>query len=1028
MMETGRVKSDSAEIIKIIEQLKEEIIRELPKQKAYLKTQEKFNDELDDLNLAHKENKLVLENVKLEISKFSKGVENANKNQTEVLGDLIKTVGEGFEDFQSHLQKFASNVSHQNSSEIDQSSKRILSYLENDTKTILNSLAPMQSLLGKDQFAKFISEFNKMLHDILDKIHNKIELSTTESLAGQKILASAELVKNLQKNLYESLVQKLESIYRKIESSPLPSMLDSLQKRMGTDITQKVGQIERKIDESPVPNMVRELKTEFGKDLNKNITILSNKMDSSPIPKMIQNVEKQLVSLEKNTLLKSNQRMDDHIRKVESPAFFTPLTAHVTKSIGESNSKLGKYIDNSLQQSSLTLGKEKSINAIREGLGLLQSEIAKTSKAVNLEKVRKDMDLMNALPEIKKLQNYLTKYVETAPKDVQVSNIQKTLAQLSSQVAQLSQESSLKQLEKTIQKQDPTPIVKSLIPEVQKLISPLATQKEVRDLSDKTLKVSQDVAKLPTQVLFEKIRQNTETEIPNRIDQDTKQVLTAAKDNLTVSTANKEFLIKQSEKVNLINTQLNTVAKNQDLNEFRLLYEKSFPTIKTEIMGEIGKLEKEHLQQAQLLSKTQEELGDLNKSTQKVPELVQFVTKDLYAQVNQGNQDLNQFSSRFLDNIASIEKNLNSMNGKVALESTMVEIKKHTSPEWYKDFLGEIKNGILPVIRSCTEPLAQQQVLNSISHDLAISINQVLSNIGKTHENHTTLIGIVQDSRKIVSDLPNHEEFSSFQRSIDLLVKERLPEIIEEALLLSAKEDSLDKMKAEVRADLKELFAIQTLVQDTTKANREEFDQYSKVFDKFSELTTTSLNAIYENVSEGAWDRYLDQIKMPLNRLAKEESLNSFKHYYERQHNDLLSLSEDMKEKILINQTKLGTVQDLIGNTATQENLINLAEIMVSEIKNPLEESLKPGINDTAKQESLKSNHEAVMEVLNNFAKRDEILKIQTDQDTMNKFLFKLLKITENNEEHFNYLGEQMVSLSEKLTLLFEFLKRVSGV
>ncbi|WP_371805270.1 hypothetical protein [Candidatus Lokiarchaeum ossiferum] len=1028
MMENGRVKNDSAEIVKIIEQLKEEIIRELPKQKAYLKTQEKFNDELDDLNLAHKENKLVLENVKLEISKFSKGVENANKNQTEVLGDLIKTVGEGFDDFQNHLQKFASNVSHLNSSEIEQSSKKILTTLENDTKTILNSLAPLQSLLGKEQFAKFIAEFNKMLLDISDKLHNKMELSTTEILAGQKILASADLVKNLQNNLYESLVKKLESIYQKIESSPLPTMLESLQKQIGTDITQKVGQIEQKINESPVPNMVRELQIEFGKELNKNTALLSNKIENSPIPQMIQNVDQRLVSLEKNTLLKSNQRMEDHIRKVESPAFFTPLVSQVTKSLSESNARLGKYVDTSILKTTATLGKEKSINSIREGLGVLQSEISKTSKAVDLEKLRKGLDLINALPEINKLQKNLAKYIETAPKDAQVVNIQKTLAQLSSQVAQLSLESSLKQLEKTIQKQDPTPIVKTLIPEVQKLISPLATQKEVKDLSEKTLKMSQDVAKLPNQGIIEKIRQNTDTVIPNRLEQDTKQVLSASKENFTVSSANKELLIKQSEKLNQVNTQLNTVAKNQDLNEFRLLYEKSFPTIKTEIMGEIGKLEKEHLQHFQLLSKTQEELGNLNKSTQKVPELVQFVTKDLYAQVNQGKQDLSQFSSRSLENTTNIEKTLNNLNGKVALESTMVEIKKNTSPEWYKEFLGEIKNAILPVVRSCTEPLAQKQILDSISHDFAISINQILANIGKTHENHTTLMSVAQDTRKVVSNLPNHEEFSSFQRSIDLLVKERLPEIIEEALLLTAKEDSLDKMKAEVRADLKELFAIQTLVQDTTKANREDFEQYSKVFDKFSEFTTTSLNSIYENVSEGAWDRYLDQIKMPLNRLAKEESLNSFKHYFERQHNDLLGLSEDMKQKILVNQTKLGTVQDLIGNTATQENLINLAEIMVSQIKNPLEESLKPSINASAKQDTLISNHEAVMEVLNNFAKRDEILKIQTDQDTMNKFLFKLLKITENNEEHFNYLGEQLVSLSEKLTLLFEFLKRVSGV
>ena len=1006
--------TQNREILDVMKQIEENIRRDLPEQRKFLDTHNKLNSELDFINLTLRKKILSLDALKLEFENVTKEVGNLHNEFDQYISDILG-------------KQEISTTEILAGQRILVSSEELAEEQEELKQNIIKEIRSISEEFKQSPVPNMLSSLQKTLQTDLTSAIGRIEEKINRSPVPQQI-------DKLQADLLLKFSEKVEQVKEKLDASPVPAKIDTMQAQLQTTIIDRTAvvqsAIESKLDQSPVPNLLHDVHSKLEAEIATQFADIRKKMDDSPVPELLDHLQKQISASLSTSLAITQETIQTTLNTITSPNFFKPVSQVVEPLLSKTTTSLQTNLTQVISQQAGPLGKEKSVQDLRKDLEQIQLQLAKTGKETSLEQVRKDISIINALPEIRKLQGQLTKVTENLPKIPQFSKLQNTVSQLGSQLTQIGKDSSvqIQTVHKTLQKQDAVPAVKALESQLQKLLSPLVTQKQFTGVQESIRQLDQSVKKVPSVANFDRLQKASEIQLPNKIDAQTKEIQNSVKELRNVSVQSKELLSKQGEHLNQLRESIFQRASAQELKEFKQLYEQTFPTMKSEIRSDLSKLDKEHQQTSQFILKAAEDFSTLKHATKTVPELSTFVTNDMYPQLAKGHQDLTQLVTHSVGKTQIILQDVESIKGKFALESSVAEIKKFASAEGFKTQLQNVKTALLPVIRNLVGPLAQQQKMDSLALELSKSITMIDKGVGDSREFLQTTYNVLGELRKSVDKLPLREEFQSLDQSLRHVISEKLPQLIEEALITAAKSETMDKYHTELRGDLKDIFQKQTILYENSRSTAETVDGFQKDVDQYIGQSGEQLKEISELVSEQVWDRRLEQIKAPLNRLAHEESLNQFKRYVERQTTATMELTEDIKQKVLVNQTKLNALQEGNGQAASVEDLSNLGEFLIDNIKKPLNESLLPKIQTLSQESTLNKNHEIMMEVLQKFPEKDDLKDLKAEQESLNKFLFKLLKFTEKGQEDTKFLEDQITALSEKMTLLFEFIKRVSGV
>lgn len=1058
MTESVQGKSND-QIIRIMEQLKEEIKRELPAQKSYLKTQEKLKNQLNSLNLLQSDYKLALDKLDLQLNRFSSNIDTSTENQTDLFNDLIESVDRGFSDFQSHLTKFTETLKTNQIKDIQKIEENFLQVIQRDIQKIQVSLLPLQEIVKKDNFEKLMMKASEERRDFLQKLHNKIELTTAELLSGQKSLPTIEWIQSKQDDQTTYIHNIIKNLDDKFVTKIIPQQLHLLENNLLSSIQSNTSLLEEKIDKSPVPQLVSQLKQEIQKEITQKIALIQTSIEKSPVPGMLKDlqdniVQKILIQIQNVQKTYQDQNIPEKIKNLYSdlvkaiqvyfgetknqlqiiekaihkPEFIKDLISELNKNQIQELQNVQSKLINTINNGFNGTANQKSIDALTQNVNSIKAQVSQLGTEKSLDAIKKEIQNANPSMQLKDMAKNLDKFEKNTPNLQDLQKISKVIDQIQKSIDLTSKENTLDQINRTILKQNPIPAIQNLIPEISKLLGKVLNEEDGKNFLKKLEETLQTVKTIPTTKEWDPIKQQTMVTLPQLIHQQTKELQQENKSITNLSLTNKDFLQKLEQLGLQIRGLTQERAKDQDLKEFRLLFENQFPTLKTEILNEVGKLGKDQVNNLQNLQTISTTLKEVEKTTQKVPEFITFVNNELNKRIITGFQDFSQYENSSTEKLIKIVENLKFLTDKTAQESTVQEIRKYNTEEWYKQFLAKIGTTIIPAVENLVSPLASSNSIGNLQKSTVEYYQGLNSGLQRSEKALESALNLLKEYRSMINKLVTQEEFNSLQSQINVALNEHMPRIIEENLIVSAKEASLEKFAGDTRADLKEIFQSLALLQDIGKNSNTNLQDLLQINGKFVESTNNTLKTINESVSEAAWNRQLEQIRASVNRLAREESLLGFKSFFERQNNSLTESNEDLRQKVLINQTKLKTIQEQTEKTVTTEDMINLGEFMIDHIKKPLQSEIVPILNTLSKEETIQKQREEITEMVSNLVTQEELRELKSEQENMNKFLFKMLKITEQIHEDHAFIEESFNSISEKITLLFEFVKRVSGI
>lgn len=946
MSETQYPHIDGDKVIKIVEQLKTEILRELPAQKDYVKVQEKIQDNLDGLEINLHESQLVLKSLKLELTKFSKTLERSKDHQTEQFNDLLTTIDGAFSEFQKNISSFTKNYPKELKEVKREQTAELTRELQNNLKTIEKLLTPLHILLSKEQFLEHFNKYIQYINDGISKIENKFELSTVEILANQKTLSRPEDIHKATYQLQDQIKTHFQEIKTQIENNPLPKKLEQVSMTFDNSLKRTEENLSQQIDNIPISKYLKQIEESFQKEIQQHFAVLIQRYDNDPTSKQISDVYSKL-----NTDLKSlAKQLQEDLQKLN-------------------NSTLLRNIE---------------------------------SKLLNLDK------------ETPKLAHY--------------SNIVQNVKEISGQLKSLSSDQDVKELKKLVIQQNPLPNIDKFYKEFQKNAKEIASQQNILLIQQDLANIRQKIGDLGILKYQQDIKNSVEKILPQKMEDQTKQLLQNHKESTQIAQINKENLIKLNELVNSYKNAIFERASAQKLNELHKYLEQFLPNLQAEFRNEFRQNEKFHEITLQSHSKIESNLADIIHITHTIPEMDKILKESVQPGIQKQQEIALTFANSTRESFQQINKQMESITTKIALESSLQEIRKYSSKEGFESLLIRIQKSIIPVIEQQTNPLAKTDLISKLEREITNLAIELRNNFESSQKESKMIISKLNDQRILLDQIPVKEEFENFRIAFDNAIQKQLPQIVEENLSHSAKEESLNNIAIELRENLKQIYQVEALIQTTTKdSSLISQDTHQKLTHIKNDLEI-QLKEIREQVSEEVWKRHFEQIKTTVSRFAREESITNFRQFYERQTNQLNELFEDQRQKVLINQNKINSLHEKVDHVTTVEDLSNLGEFIIEHVKTPLESTLKPIVQATAKEETLQKNHESIIELIDNIAKHDEVFALKSEQESMNKFLYKLLKIIEDNQDHNHYLEEQINALSEKLTLLFEFMKRVSGV
>ncbi|MHA1601669.1 MAG: hypothetical protein ACTSUI_01545, partial [Promethearchaeota archaeon] len=643
MAEQSRETDKNAKIIKIMENLKEDIIRELPQQKKYLKTQEKLKNEFENFKISYKDNKLVLEKLDLELEKFHKMMTSTTEDQTEQFSELIGTIAKGYDEFQQSFSLFKNTIEQSQKENLSSFQDDFLPKLREDLDKLHDSLqlfgdmvemtgaTSAQIMKNQNNFAtseqislleeNLVEQFRKNLEKT-EEIINNSSLSSLLCNISNKISKNPvpDLLQTTQTNIVQSINEHFQGLNEKLDQSTLPAQLLELNENQVANteklevglskineqlqkspVPQIVTQIVEKIDQLPFDKLLESTRQSLISEFSQQFSELHKKYDSSSIPEKVDLLRKDLMQIISQILIKTEEKLNEHFKRTENENYYKPIFNKMEEIQTKSNNSLSAAINQSLNNSTSKLGKEQTLGGIQNQLGNIGKYLEKVGKESSFDGVKKQIASLNTIPDLRKIQTQIQNLTNTTAKDQQISSLYKTITQLNQQLTSLGKETSIQSLQKLLKKQDAIPLIQNLSSQLQKIVSPLATQQQVNDVKSGLQTIKQDISKLPAKNDLEGIRKGVELSLPNRIEQTAKELRSSDKELQNILIANKAMMQKSSENMNLLRNQVAEKSSAQSIKEFRTVFEHSIPSLKTEIKADLNKFNKDHQDQAKYM-------------------------------------------------------------------------------------------------------------------------------------------------------------------------------------------------------------------------------------------------------------------------------------------------------------------------------------------------------------------------------------------------------------------------------------------
>ncbi len=1019
---------DGEKIIKIVEQLKTEILRDLPTQKDYLSVQEKIKNNLENLELNQHENELVVKTLKLELNKFSKSMEQTKNQDIEQFNDLLATLDSGFSEFHQKFMAFKKEFPNLLRDGQKAQTSDIIKTFQSQIHQIEKQLTPLQNVLSKEQFLQNFNHYVKNVMEFSTKTEQIYKNSAKEIISNQKRLATNEQMQKTSDTLQKSLNRNFKELNTQISKNSSANQLEKAVQNLSVKSNSNYSKILSEIGKIPLKAQLQQLQTVFQKEINEKFQKLVFKYEKSPVPLQIENLQKKLVEDLKQMDNELHANFTKSINIISSKDFFAPVFEDTSKKINEHVNLLEKNLKSSIIQQTQSLAQEKSSREILNTISKLKTSLQLTSKESSLQDLHKEISSLPYQGILQKIAQDLTNLTKEGINQQDYKAILTLFAEIKSKLNLQSEKQSINELQRIILEQNAIPNVNKLHEDFSTTSKTFATQQNVLAVRTLIEKMNEVLPTLGSNLSQLEIKKAVESKLPQKMEEKSKEILKSQKDAILLSQTNKEFLIRLNETLPALKSTIQERATTHQVNNVSSYLEKTIPELLSEIQSKFIQLQSPLTESLEFQQNSAEKLKVISQSSQHAPEIEKYLKEVLAANIDSNFGKVQEGlhnQSIVSDSISEIIKEISQ---KSALESSINELRKNVSDERFTSLMTQITQSIIPVIKNQTNPLVKAEAFSKFEQGNKNQNTSIISASKEISNQNERIQKSVNESQLKLNSLPLKVDFEEFRESVNENLEQRLPSIITTTLEPTAKEDTITKLTTEIRKNFMELFQIDAVIQNTTKDSSSLLQTSNQKLDNITEVLKKNLDDISNKVSEETWLKHFDQTKTVLNRFAREETLKNLRQITERQATTVTETLEEQGLKVLATQNKVSKLQEKMDELISLEDLSHLGEYLIDNVKKPLEIKFNPLLTTTAKEETIHQNYTKLENILNEVVKHEEIIGVKNEQESMNKFLFKLLKVIEDSQDHNHFLEEQINALSEKLTLVFEFMKRVSGV
>ncbi len=848
--------------------------------------------------------------------------------------------------------------------------------LDEQTGDILQKLKESTILIQKnsEQSDLKIAEFLKTSFDSVSKNSEQNEQKIEKSIKETVKILQSESDKNNQK-FNQTLKSSIDSFQKDIEQLTQQSN-SSIRENLSKNAQQLMQSIKNSSDIT--------IKSSE-KQSQQTIGIIRENFEKNG-QQIIQNVKGSIEILNKNSE-KQNQQVKGFIQ--------------------ENTDKQGHQIVQSLK--GLITASQENTRARLAGLDVKFSPLATENKS--LENTKKIIEQINGI-------NKLISQIEKGNLLASIKNIEQKLGDLKDIIGN---DPSIKIIS------DTKSIVNSIISDGEKSIPAIRkdTQLLLKGMKEE-IPQKKDIAGLMNSI--GNLNKICEINIPQKIDALSKETSQRFQDTFLSLSAEKENLLKIQEKLISLEKISGASIKQANFIEFKTNIEKLVNQIRQELMSNLSTILKSTSKTEENEIKIIEKIRILDLLAGKIDEIGKFLSEDLYQRMDGKLVEISASNSFTNTELTELVKKFELLVENTAKEKSLQEIKKFTSLEAYKELVNSIKLSIIPEIM---EKLKSKPGIEYFDKNISINNEantRILSNLESNNEIITNSNNKLEDLKSKVTGLAEKDDFLKFQEIIRSIVETQIPLQLEKMLADVAKQESIVKQLDNFGIDLKNLIKTDALIEETSK-------QTSNVMNDFKNSTSVQLAAvsgqlkqILNNTSSDNRDTLLDHIQSILSRTAKEESILKLN---EQTLSSFGEMEENFKKTIkTVNQNER-TANEIIqamNTTVTQENLADFGQLIFEEIGKQITSKFDNLSKYTAKEQTLENLSGILNDNLKDMPKGDELIEIKSGQDKLTKSFIKVAGLIKGISDSATYHETQINNLSEKVSLLFEFIKRVSGV
>ncbi|MHA1728277.1 MAG: hypothetical protein ACTSWY_06055 [Promethearchaeota archaeon] len=573
-----------------------------------------------------------------------------------------------------------------------------------------------------------------------------------------------------------------------------------------------------------------------------------------------------------------------------------------------------------------------------------------------------------------------------------------------------------------------SPLIKKLPEDLKNEFSRLINSNIIGEIKKGFVDIKGNFKSLASYKSVDDLRRICEIKIPQIIETSNKESLRNNRDINVKISEEKEKYAKIQEKLLRIENLSNILVKNSDLVEFKESFEKIVGVMRQELRVNLTDILKSSCAGESSNKKILENIRLLNQLTPKINEIGLFLSDNIYQKMDKELSDISLATGSLNSQVPVIAKNLELLLERAATEKSLKIIKEFTSPEGFKSLVNSIKMSMLPELTEYLKNKPDIEYFDKIQTKNESSHNQILNRFedfdGKIAENQSNLENI----KVKLTGLAVKEDLVKFQEIIRAIVETEIPVQLEKLLADVAKQQIITQKLDDLGGYLKDLIKTDTLIEETAKRTQDDLHE----FKNSAEIKLVNANEILDqvliNTSSEIREHMIDQIRSLLLRTAKEDTVFKLNEMLLKSFGDFEENFGNIGKSLNKNERTSESIIKSLNDTVTHENLADFGQLFFNEIKQKLTEDLNTLSKYTAKENTLDKIIGILNDNLKDLPKGDEIVELKSGQDKITKSFIKMAGKIKEISESSGYLESQINAVSEKITLLFEFIKRVSGI